>query len=439
MLGCPLKKGKKKSTHVQLFLYLNCRETRMKRRCVLLHFNMILPGLEEVMVIKTGMNEGIYEIFIEMPVKTHICSSCSRETRRVHDYRIQRIKHLKMAERQTVIVYRKRRYACSCGKRFYEENPCVERYQHHSKEWNHQVQIRTVKAKTFTEIAAQYHSSVSTIIRRFDRLVPKALKGQAALPKAIAIDEFKGDTGKEKYQLIIADAVTREAIDILPNRRKETIKNYLRKHGANVQIVVMDMSQAFKAAVTQAMDSPVIVADSFHFIRYMNWALDKVRVREQNEWHAYDRKKCKRKRYVFHKASHRLTEDDKWYLERYFSFSPELKAAYELKEEFYQWFYTSKEKGPEHIEEIKEDLHTFLEKLDRCGIPEFIRTAQTYRNWETEILNRFAFGYSNGFVEGLNNLTKVIKRNGFGYRNFARFRARVLLHHQYKKIGNSIG
>ena len=258
-----------------------------------MHFNMILPGLEEVTVIKTEMNEGIYEIFIEMPVKTHICSSCSRETRRVHDYRIQRIKHLKKAERQTVIVYRSRRYACSCGKRFYEENPCVERYQHHSKEWNQQVQIRTVKAKTFTEIAAQYHSSVSTIIRRFDRLVPQALKGSTALPKAIAIDEFKGDTGKEKYQLIIADAVTRESIDILPNRRKETIKNYLREHGANVQIVVMDMSQAFKAAVTQTMDGPVIVADSFHFIRYMNWALDKVRVREQNEWHTYDRKKCR--------------------------------------------------------------------------------------------------------------------------------------------------
>ena len=411
----------------------------MKRRCVLLHFNMILPGLEEVTVIKAEMNEGIYEIYIEMPVKTHVCSSCLRETKRVHDYRIQRIKHLKMAERQTVIVYRKRRYACSCGKRFYEDNPCVERYQHHSKEWNQQVQIRTVKAKTFTEIAAQYHSSVSTIIRRFDRLVPKALKKQTTLPKAIAIDEFKGDTGKEKYQLIIADAVTREPIDILPNRRKETIKNYLRKYGANVQIVVMDMSQAFKAAVVQAMNGPVIVADSFHFVRYMNWALDKVRVREQNEWHAYDRKKCKRKRYVFHKGSHKLKEEDKWYLDRYFSFSLELKAAYELKEEFYQWFYTSKEKGPEHIEEIKEGFHTFLEKLDQCGIPELIRTAQTYRNWETEILNRFAFGFSNGFVEGLNNLTKVIKRNGFGYRNFMRFRARILLHHQYKKIGNSIG
>ena len=109
----------------------------------------------------------------------------------------------------------------------------------------------------------------------------------------------------------------------------------------------------------------------------MNWALDKVRVREQNEWHAYDRKKCKKKRYVFHKTSHKLKEADRWYLDSYFSFSSELKAAYELKEEFYQWFYASKEKGPKHIKEIKEGLNTLLEKMDRCGIPELIKTAKT--------------------------------------------------------------
>lgn len=438
MLGCPLKK-KKKSTHAQLFLYLNCRETRKKRSCVLLHFNMILPGLEDVTVIRTETNKGIYEICIEMPIKAHLCPSCSKETTRIHDYRMQRIKHLKMAERPTVLLYRKRRYVCSCGKRFSEDNPFVERYQHHSKEWNQQVQIRTVKAKTFTEIAAQYHTSVSTIIRRFDRMVPKNLQGTLALPKVIAIDEFKGDSGKEKYQLIIADALTREPIDILPNRRKETIKDYLRKHGANVQVVVMDMSQAFKAAVTQAMDCPVIVADSFHFVRYMNWALDKVRVREQNKWHAYDRKKCKKTRYVFHKASKKLTKEDQWYLDRYFEFSPELKAAYELKEYFYRWFYEAKMGGPEEMEEIKKGLHKFYEKVERSGIPEMKKTIQTYRNWETEILNRFFFDYSNGFLEGLNNLTKVMKRNAFGFRNFSRFRARILLHHQYKSIGNSIG
>ena len=33
---------------------------------------------------------------------------------------------------------------------------------------------------------------------------------------------------------------------------------------------------------------------------------------------------------------------------------------------------------------------------------------------------------SNGFIEGLNNKIKVIKRVGFGYKNFEFFRLRIL-------------
>jgi len=68
-----------------------------------------------------------------------------------------------------------------------------------------------------------------------------------------------------------------------------------------------------------------------------------------------------------------------------------------------------------------------------------LSVVSTYRNWQKEILNSFVFGYSNGFVEGLNNLIKVIKRNAFGFRNFKRLRAKILLNHHYKKIGNEIG
>ncbi|WP_370514501.1 transposase [Alteribacillus sp. YIM 98480] len=34
------------------------------------------------------------------------------------------------------------------------------------------------------------------------------------------------------------------------------------------------------------------------------------------------------------------------------------------------------------------------------------------------ILNSFAFGYTNGFIESLNNQTKVIKRNAFGFNRY---------------------
>ena len=364
---------------------------------------------------------------------------CGTVTERVHDYRITKMKHIKIMERMTTLFYRKRRYACVCGKRFAEQNPVVTRYQRFSKEWNQMAQVRAVKGKTFKETALQYGTSVSTIIRRFDRIVPQTIKEKQSLPSVVAIDEFKGNAGQEKFQLIIADAVTKQPIDILPNRKKTTIEAYLREHGAGVKVVVMDMSHSFKAAVQKALSKPVIVADRFHFVRYIYWAMERVRIRIQKEWHDYDRKKIKKKRFVFLKQSKDLTEADQWYLTRYFSFSEELKVAYELKEKFCRWFERAKENGEKDLQQTKDQLEVFYQEVKQANIPEFQRTISTFQNWQNEILNAFAFGYSNGFVEGLNNLTKVIKRNAFGFRSFKRLRAKILLTHQYKNIGNEIG
>ncbi|WP_026800749.1 transposase, partial [Pontibacillus halophilus] len=81
---------------------------------------------------------------------------------------------------------------------------------------------------------------------------------------------------------------------------------------------------------------------------------------------------------------------------------------------------------------VKEALQAFYEKVNQAGLSEFIQGIKTLKNWQPEILNSFAFNYSNGFVEGLNNQTKVIKRDAFGFRRYDRFRLKILLHHQYK-------
>ncbi|APR07095.1 hypothetical protein FAM21834_00829 [Lentilactobacillus parabuchneri] len=51
---------------------------------------------------------------------------------------------------------------------------------------------------------------------------------------------------------------------------------------------------------------------------------------------------------------------------------------------------------------------------------------QTLAAHHDEIGNTFTHHYTNGPLEGSNNKIKVIKRTGFGYRNFFRFRLRVL-------------
>ena len=404
-----------------------------------MNFTMNIPGLKGVMINNIEQVEDRVIIQVEMPVRFHRCPSCHSKTRRIHDYRMQRIHHLKWFERFTDLIYKKRRYVCPCGKRFYEDNTLIQRYQRFSLEWNQAVKIRSIKGKTFKETADLYGTSATTIIRRFDQLAKKETKFVKKLPKVIAIDEYKGDTREGKYQLIIADGVTKEPIDILPNRYKKTIKHYLQQHGEKVQIVIMDMSPAFKAAVQGALGKPIIVADRFHFCRYIYWALDGVRRRVQSTWHDYDRKKCKKMRYVFHRASERLTDEDRWYLNRYLSMSEELRIAYELKERFRSWFKQAKENGQEKLLQTKESLKDFYQQVEKEQITEFQKAIKTLQNWQVEVLNSFAFDYSNGFLEGINNLTKVLKRNAFGFRSFDRFRAKILLTHKYKKIGVHVG
>lgn len=83
------------------------------------------------------------------------------------------------------------------------------------------------KGKRSKETAKQYGTSISTIIPRFDQLSQREIKPVYSLPKVILIDEYKGDTKEGKYQVIIADGWTKEPIDILPNRKKKTMKDYL--------------------------------------------------------------------------------------------------------------------------------------------------------------------------------------------------------------------
>lgn len=119
--------------------------------------------------------------------------------------------------------------------------------------------------------------TVNRVLRWFDQ---KELTTSKVLPRVIAIDEFKGDADGERFQLNVVDVENRRIIDILPNRKVETIEAYLKScDTGKVEMVVMDLSQAFKQAIRKALGNPLIIADRFHFMRQAYWALDEVAVK----------------------------------------------------------------------------------------------------------------------------------------------------------------
>ena len=106
------------------------------------------------------------------------------------------------------------------------------------------------------------------------------------LPSTISIDEFKADTNKGKYALIINDLLHKKTLDILPTRKKEDLINYFTRveNRSSVQYVVSDMYEPYLLVQRIMFPKAKYVVDRFHYITYIMDALDKIRIKLQKEY-----------------------------------------------------------------------------------------------------------------------------------------------------------
>ena len=102
----------------------------------------------------------------------------------------------------------------------------------------------------------------------------------------------------------------------------------------------------------------------------------------------------------------------------------ELREAYFIKDAFCAgyWKYT--------YDESFDFINQTILRLKRSPFPEYHLVANSIVRWKQEICNSYLLvggkRITNARTEGFNNLVKVIKRCGFGYANFKRFRNRIL-------------
>ena len=76
---------------------------------------------------------------------------------------------------------------------------------------------------------------------------------------------------------------------------------------------------------------------------------------------------------------------------------------------------------------VEKQIDKWINNCIEKDIHEFIEASKTISRWKEYILNSFIDKrYSNGYTEGTNNKIKVLKRVGFGYKNFNFLRGRIL-------------
>ena len=376
-----------------------------------------LLNLEDVII--TGV-ENISEqlhIYVELPRTKHICPACGATTDRIHDYRMQTIKDLPLA-RDTFLHLRKRRYRCSCGKRFFEKNSFLPRYYRVTSRLVANIIQEFRKIVPATEIGSRFNVSAVTAMRYFN-CYNKKLK---ELPEIISLDEFKGNSGGHKYNSIIVDPKEKKVLDILPNRYENDLIKYFSQFPSKTKVkyFVCDMNPHFRNVASTCFKQAVVVADRYHVVRQVFWAVEKVRKNEQSKLPDRHRKYFKKSRYLLMKPIEKLDEDEMERLALMFELAPRLADAYRIKNEFLVAFHSNS------AQEGREMLADWLLSVEVMQLPEFDDCVKAYRNWFQEILNSMDVPWSNGYIEGCNNKTKVLKRVCFGMRNFNNFRKRIL-------------
>lgn len=376
-------------------------------------------NLEDVIITNVENISDQLHIYIELPRGSHVCPACGNVTDRIHDYRMQTIKDVPLA-RDTFLHLRKRRYRCECGKRFFEKNTFLPRYYRATSRLVAEIIFAFKKTISAKDIGCRYNVSSVTAMRYFNLFNKRLSK----LPEVISLDEFKGNSGGQKYNSIIADPKNGEVLDILPNRFENHLIKYFSQFSNKneVKYFICDMNPHFRRVAKTCFPKATIVADKYHVIRQIYWDMEKVRKNEQEKLSKHFRKFFKKSRHLLMKRPENLKEQEMDQLALMFEIAPRLADAYRIKNEFLTVIRSQSSK------EGKQKLVNWLYSVEVMDMTEFSQSTKACHNWFQEIINSMDVPWTNGYIEGCNNKTKVLKRVCYGMRNFNNFRKRILFY-----------
>lgn len=341
----------------------------------------------------------------------------------------------------TYLRIRKQRFMCKhCGKSFTAQTPVVESNCFISNYIKAQILTQSGEARSVKAIARETSVSEASVQRVLTAEGKRYRPHYHSLPENLSFDEFKYASGRMAFEYI--DAQTGDILDILPAKdsryvTQHFLSRYSLKQRSKVKTITIDMNASYISFIPSLFPQARVIIDRFHIIQLVNRSMNKTRVtimNQLNNSNGEDQKKYRRLKrywkkllkkeknithttYNFYRLFGQRTEGA--ILSEMLAYDSTLKATYDL----YQSIIAAVEAND------YEQLSTILNQPCSPNVSSQMKTSlRTLRKHLSAIRHTFIYPYNNGRIEGINNKIKVLNRVAYGYRNFANYKNRIILH-----------
>ena len=383
-------------------------------------------GIPELEVVRMEENEQEVRVWVRRRLEVGCCPGCGRTTDRIHSHWESEARDLPMSGKQTVLLVTKRRFRCVNGcQPFLEEFGCLERYKRQTKRYRGHLE-NACRHSSLIEASRKEDVGYKQLDRLYyDRAEAKVwnMEGQE-LPRVLGVDEFSGKR-RVRMHMSLTDLSAKPRLwDVMETKGANEFIGFFsrwsREVRDQVQVVVHDMDQGIRSWTRTMFRRAFHVVDKFHLVRTLLKHQERVRkVAYRNSASPVHQQQIRSAYFLIRRRYDKMSDKEKQQLQELFLISRPLQEACEFKEAFMRWYDT-----PQRRYEAERELDHLHDRLR--GIPHLKRFSWVLDHWREEILNYFMLPYTNGFTEGMNNKIKTLKRQAYGFRNFNRFRARIL-------------
>ena len=354
------------------------------------------------------------------------CPECTSLFFHKHGTQKQSYMDTPMHGKRVLLEIARQRYKCQdCGKTFFEPLPCMDSKRQATGRLISYIEQRCMQ-ETFVALAREVGVDEKTVRYVFDDyVIRKKSEVQFKTPEILGIDEVK-IIGSYRAMLTNIDRLS--VFDMLPSRMKVSLLDYFDAlpEKQNVHTLVMDTWGPYRQIGRKIFPGKLIVVDKFHVVRMANDGLERVRKRIRKSLDYKTRIKLKDDRFTLLKRRHTLSEEQTAKTNKWFEMFPELGAAYDAKERFYDiYVQPTREAAEIAVERWTGNLPTEIEK-------DFRDLRVALRNWNQEIMNFYEQPVTNAYTESVNSIARFINRIGRGY-SFEVLRARLLYNDQALK------